>query len=249
MADKPISISNALMRSLVEGQKTQFREVAHFIHPDGDDCWSMHKEGASHLLIPTSDVPALGPDYAPYAVGDRLWVRESFNVFQFSQDGENVWPVPISKLKEYREAEDKSFRYGTPKVIYRESDRARNWFSEQPWRTPVVMGRWASRFTLTVTEVRVERLQNISEADAKCEGLSYQSKDGLFKYGVADWDGLPGNRNGGWLWEYWHPDPIKVYARLWNITNGVDSWDANPWVMAIKFHLHRCNIDKMESAR
>ena len=85
------------------------------------------------------------------------------------------------------------------------------------WRPSIHMPRWASRITLEVTSVRVERLQDISEADALAEGVT---EDGSL---VTD---LAGNDRGG---------AFAAFATLWEVINGADSWDDNPWVWAIEF--------------
>lgn len=98
------------------------------------------------------------------------------------------------------------------------------------------MPRWASRITLEIVAVRVERLNEISEPDAKAEGLKALSKDGtLVKYGIPDRDGLPGNDDYGWHWKEWERDPRQSFRRLWESLNGPGSWDANPWVWVIEF--------------
>jgi hypothetical protein len=88
------------------------------------------------------------------------------------------------------------------------------------WRPSLFMPRWASRLTLLVTDVRVERLQDISEADAIAEG----------------WPNEPGAA----LRDAY---PIGWYANLWNSLHGHDAWDANPWVVAVTFAAQRGNID------
>lgn len=88
-------------------------------------------------------------------------------------------------------------------------------------RSPIHMPRWASRLTLLVTDVRVQRLQEISRGDAMEEGCPFAN--------MAD-----------------GPNPRDWYRDIWNSIHGPDAWDANPWVAAISFTVHRCNIDTME---
>ena len=90
------------------------------------------------------------------------------------------------------------------------------------------MPRWASRLTLTVTDVRVQRLQDISEADAVAEGC-----DAVLALTIKRPNGAhPGN-------------PRECYCDLWNSLHGHGAWDANPWVVAVTFTVQRGNIDQL----
>ena len=105
----------------------------------------------------------------------------------------------------------------------------------QPWRPAIHMPRAASRITLEITGVRVERLQDISEVDALTEGaLSVRSPE----WDMAHWP--------DWRREFdvaisagkkppVGPSPRETFRRLWESINGPGSWDANPWVWAIEF--------------
>ena len=101
------------------------------------------------------------------------------------------------------------------------------------WKPSIFMRRHASRITLEVTGVRVERLQQISEADAIAEGLtkwegsepcpsSLNGVKSIPYYGIA-------------LADAWETDPRKTYKRLWETINGEESWKANPWVWVVEF--------------
>lgn len=90
------------------------------------------------------------------------------------------------------------------------------------------MPRWASRLTLEITGIRVERLQDISEADAIAEGIQY----GVQRF--EEGGGFP-----GWL-DYSKPNallacPIESYRTLWESINGPGSWEANSWVWVVEF--------------
>ncbi|MDE9549279.1 hypothetical protein [Xenorhabdus bovienii] len=89
---------------------------------------------------------------------------------------------------------------------------------------------------IMLDSVRADRLQNISAAGAKAEGLAEISKDGkLFKFGLPDMDGLPGGCDIGWQWSEWEKNPVMAYKKLWASIYGKDSWDNNPWVWVIEF--------------
>ncbi|MBU3035951.1 hypothetical protein [Tritonibacter mobilis] len=184
--------------------------------------------------------------YAPvsFRIGGRLWVREAWNAFDFSQDGDDAWPcAKIPTLEEIEEIRQEASRVSPPQIVYRESDRARQFFSDQKWRPSLHMPRWASRITLEVTDVRVQQLQEISEADAWAEGCKR---------------GDPNENGGYWPAEEKHPNVGWVGwddARMWfsDLWDGIyqspeKQWDANPWVVAVTFRPHLSNIDKMEKA-
>jgi hypothetical protein len=102
----------------------------------------------------------------------------------------------------------------------------------KPKITPCIhMPRTASRMTLIVTEVRVEQLQDISEADALAEGARCAP--------------------GGWLSHMdgqSAPSAKGSFALLWKSINGPETWLANPWVVAVSFDVHQCNIDQLAPA-
>jgi hypothetical protein len=125
----------------------------------------------------------------PYAPGDRLYVRESHCVI------------------DYR------CRYRADEERFEPKDFGLR------WRRSIHMPRWASRLTLTVTDVRVQRLQEISEADAVAEGYKQPPE------GVIGWP------------------PVGWFADLWNSLHGPGAWEANPWVAAYTFTVQRRNID------
>jgi hypothetical protein len=130
---------------------------------------------------------------------DRLWIRETF-------------AQPFRKIKSsfgcvYR-ADDDGYRLNPGSM-------------DGKWKPSIFMPRWASRITLEITEVRVERLQSISEEDAKAEGCEPLAIEGD---GIdLDSEGIPTFTNG--------------YRDLWDSINGKGSWDANPWVFAISFRV------------
>ena len=144
----------------------------------------------------------------PYAVGDRLWVRESWR-----------WNVDYHRTPVYRAdfpAEEKS---PVPDRFYR-------------WRSSLHLPRWASRLTLTVTAVKVERLQSINEADAKAEGVGPE-----FECDVATFV------RGGTVPPSTH---VLGFKHVWESLHGPAAWAANPWVAAVRFRPHLRNIDQMD---
>lgn len=139
------------------------------------------------------------------AIGDRLWVRENFAAF----DADWIFPGRPHDLKDGP----------WPKILYRASTKK---IPEGTLRPSIHMPRWASRITLEITDVRVERLQNITEDDARAEGVI---NGGCLSCGEPELCGCDA------------PDPsaIEGFAHLWRDIYGDDGWNSNPWVWVIAF--------------
>lgn len=210
MADRPILFSGPMVRALLAGTKTQTRRVFKGIEQTDSGDWHIFGNGGGAWGVKEEFVPRFAPDYAPYAIGDRLWVRETWNVADaYLQPEKRKMALAIMNYA------------ATP------------WAVPGRWRSPIHMPRWASRLTLTVTDVRVQRLQDISEADAKAEGCSANAP-------------IPGDPYPDWSQVY---GAIDAYEHLWNSINaGRAPWDSNPWVCAITFKTALGNIDAIREA-
>lgn len=191
MKERPILFQAAMVRAILDGRKTQTRRL---VKPQPRHVHDGVPYGAAD---PFGMGKGGTPIPCPYGQpGDQLWVRESHWWFKDEPDHETGYYPPTLTV------EDVQFRA--------DGDDGR-----KVWRPSIHMPRWASRITLEVTGVRVERLQDISEPDAQAEGCDACP--------FVDWqlkDGGP-YRNG--------------YARLWESINGVGSWASNPWVWVVDF--------------
>ncbi|MFP3979131.1 hypothetical protein [Marinobacter sp. KMM 10035] len=213
--DRPILFNTEMVQAILDGRKTQTRRLV----PE----WQLPSETSGpHDEFPESSWISVAQrdrrygfgvfgsteeecmanykhDYSsccPYGrSGDRLWVRETHG-FEIR----SVGGTPHEQI---------TYRASNPDAVHCYDCNG----MEQPmkWRPSIHMPRWASRITLEITGVRVERLQDISEADAKAEGGPTHGHSG------AEISGRRG------------------FQHLWGQINGVDSWDANPWVWVIKF--------------
>ena len=213
MKEKPILFSGPMVRAILDGRKTQTRRAIKYLPPLGwplDWCpkWLRDKVGFAKL--------AGHPErYCPYGQpGDRLWVRETHR-----WDGVD----PKIAVREKR----------TDTLTYRadwDGDRA---IDDCPWRPSRFMPRWASRITLEITDVRVERLQDITEDDAMAEGLERVALDGLMEMtplGMRPEIGWMNYSAGGGF-----NKAARSFATLWQSINGKDSWEQNPWVWVVSF--------------
>lgn len=209
MAERPILFSAPMVRAILAGTKTQTRRIVK-PQPVQDDHGFWSSDGKSHcgsVELWAEHVAAHCPYGQP---GDRLWVRES------------GWERPERTPKMMREGADTWPRFAYAADDWSDDDRAdfRRWgFKVRP---SIHMPRWASRILLEITAIRVERLNDISEADAREEGIT----DG----GCTEC----GNPEPCWCHNP-SPDPCDAYCHLWEQINGPDSWSANPWVWVVEF--------------
>lgn len=137
---------------------------------------------------------------------------------------------------------DLAARFGVDRKTIYWIRKGRTWAEkEQPprntppftlWKSPLFMPRWASRLTLEVTDVRVQRVQEISEEDAVAEGLP------PYEYGTCPYVPTSGEKTAA----------THRFRELWDSLNAKRGygWDENPWVVAVTFRPHHCNIDQME---
>jgi len=189
----PILFSGEMIRALLDGRKTQTRRIVEAKHvPFIENLSSRFFDGE------WDNRPL------PYGkAGDLLWARETF------------YPVY---------AQDPGYNNGQPieydyRATYKDGDRLGDYWAKKKWKPAIHMPRRASRLTLELTEIRVERLQDISEADALAEGV--------------------------FATQYTPTDTAKLaFGALWLRINGPDSVAQNPWVWVLSFKVHKMNVDQ-----
>lgn len=213
MADRPIIFSAPMIQALLAGRKTQTRRLT-------------KKQDWIASILKLHPRQRAG---VPCLPGDRLWVRENVRVEELpnGHDGvrypaDNAW-LPIENTTAAADRWSELFYYG--------GERGKGGLGRQA--PSIHMPRWASRLTLTVTDVRVERLNDISEEDAAAEGL-IRLRSG--RYGVHKGEQYAGLAQ--------HTARAR-FADLWASIHGPEAWAANPWVAAISFRVHRAKIDAL----
>lgn len=220
MADRPILFSGPMVRALLDGRKTQTRRV---INPqpydfvtDGKRYWNASGCVGGRICISDQHLASLHRR----AVGDRLYVREAWHA---ARSLDRVKPRDIPR--------DADIEHAATARSYAEIGlKGRQ-------RPGIHMPRWASRLTLTVTDVRVERLNDCSEVDAIAEGVAQYPCEGDGRGpGATYWTAQQGA-------DISRTTPVAAYAALWDSINGAGAWDANPWVIAISFTVEQRNID------
>ncbi|MBO9151891.1 hypothetical protein ACFOTA_06710 [Chitinophaga sp. GCM10012297] len=213
---RPILFSGAMVRAIFALLKTQTRRIAKGVQLKDDEYPSFYVNEKGELwMVPlwkSNNLPSGSKAIkCPFGPGDILWVKETF---QWVDAGEDSG------------------------YVYRATDPDWETTEEWRWKPSLFMPEKASRISLRVVSVRLERLQDISAEDAKAEGFACITKDGglTWKYGIPDDDGLPGNGRGiGWPWNEWEEDPRNAFRTIWEKINGPGNWEASPWVWKIEF--------------
>jgi len=225
MSIKPIIMQAESVRAILAGRKTQFREVVKpgKLWPDGVQVLGVSEIAPGYFQVRSyegeaweigGDAPAEGHSGivmgmpSPYRPGDILYIKETWAMHTASEgriyspgDG-HAWGSPIYKA---------TFRGGlNPKC---EGFTA--------WRSPLHMPRWAARLWLKVTDVRVERLQDITEAEASAEGVQPEGVD----------------IGGDCASPIIAPSHKLAYETVWNQINAKRGypWESNPWVFVYTF--------------
>lgn len=207
ITDRPILFNGPMVRAILEGRKTVTRRPvkATKAHADGFMMLDHGKGWRPYNAFGDFASDHEGMEYpiaCPYGkLGDRLWVRET------------------CFINDYREASVPEQERADCETHYR-ADGIPDFEGEEElirWRPSIHMPRWASRILLEVTDVRVERLQDITEEQALAEGIKKHSDGG---YHVEDG-------------KHFSDSPVESFACLWSSVGG--DWDANPWVWCVSF--------------
>lgn len=213
MRERPILFSAPMVRAILAGAKTQTRRV---VTPQ-PAAVSAPVGGAPGLIRSRASDPCLSTHESacPYgAPGDRLWVRETFSPYRGSSDPASIADAEYVVLRDGAHVLRRSGEAIPGLPTY--ADGA---FDPIRWRPSIHMPRWASRITLEITSVRVERLTAISEDDARAEGVD----------GVAPRCAVVGDCAASFR---------GAFAVLWDAINGERpgcAWAVDPWVWVIGF--------------
>lgn len=201
MSDKPIIFSAPMVNAILDKRKTQTRRV---IKPQPKG-WApeIFVDGVTWGWCINGDMDYSERIRCPYQVGMKLWVRETWL--------ENAFGRYLYKADWARGGPEEGFEH-----------------SGWGWKSPMFMPRKASRITLEVTGVRAERVQDITEEDAKAEGVGTAVRAQL--HGMSDMDAMPLDGIG------LKASYRNTFATLWDSINGEKyPWASNVWVWAITF--------------
>lgn len=254
MKARPILFSAPMILALLEGRKTQTRRIVKprgraslfDVEEDGSPMWTDR-----YILDPGNTEWRMRD--CPYGKpGDVLWARENFRAWERPTDATDG--ILFSADEAFVPIDNSAAAAERWLAVYHYDPKRRGPGSEIP---SIHMPRWASRLTLQITDVRVERLQDISEADAEAEGVEPPATERE----DHDWSICPecgGTGLHGALGAslgYMEVDCAdcdthkKRYQHLWTRINGPGSWDANPWTWALTFTVHQQNVDVFLAAQ
>lgn len=219
---KPILFSAPMVRALLDGRKTQTRRL---LKHDSDG--PMNEPSTTASVTYSKGEPAIAhfrgvkskeffAGYkCPYGKpGDVLWVRETWGINYFGR----LRPWHFKEGIEIK-MEDLVYK-STAGMGYAYGDNDAYFLLDKKWRPSIHMPKAACRLFLAVVDVRVERLQDISEEDAHLEGC----------------DRTMGHKLNMACGESAEEVPHKqIFRKLWQSINGLDSWDANPWLWVVTF--------------
>lgn len=217
--ERPILFSAPMVRALLDGRKTQTRRILK-PQPNMLNGGKPLNDGRGSYSIDG------GWKRYPISRGDRLWVRESGQLLREAYDHDPRCGEDVRRDAGFYHSADgeiiEARSYDPP---------LREWIDDctRINRPSIHMPRWASRLTLTVTDVRVQRLQDIKGRDIIAEGVRC---DGCYDTGHS------ACRDGGCFAQR------IAFENLWDGINGTGSWEQNPWVAAYTFTVERRNIDE-----
>ena len=188
MKERPIIFKAEMVKAILEGRKTQTRRIIPL--KNGGYICNAVKASLNPIREIDRDVLCVEGKYGQ--VGDRLWVRETWQLWDYVSNQHTIRPLVCNKINE--------------RICYKAECS-----HDLKWRPSIHMFRWASRITLEITDVRVERLQQINEEDAREEGYPVKpSPDTLTEAGMKlmkpiswylsrDWPNKQYNNNP-WVW-------------------------------------------------
>jgi hypothetical protein len=201
MTERPIIFSGPMVRAILAGKKTQTRRMVRLPRP--------------RPMLPgqVGTIRLYRPDECPYGQpGDRLWVREAHRfeaIVCHGCDDADGCDCGTTRV-----------RYAADAVAI---DRTYTDWEPPPGplrttaRSPIHMPRWASRLTLEVADVRIQRLHDLSEEDVRAEGIEHHPAALAMMSGMWTWRG--------------------AFSAAWDAIHGAGAWDANPWVWAVTFRV------------
>ena len=238
MKERPVLFNGEMVRAILDGRKTQTRRIL-VTRPTNHYDGFTFEAGKHHPHIVRGGMTLVSSEgiSCPFGlVGDRLWVRETWGVVSHDFD-ENERIIDWVPDRPARAIHEMPFGNGyySGHAIYA-ADGEFTWGDDDGhgekscWKPSIHMPRSACRLVLEITDVRVERLNSISEEDALAEGI--RRTENNFGNGPAYCDYMLANLNDV---AEWYNRPSDSFISLWQSIYGAESWQHSPWVWVIEF--------------
>ncbi|WP_444942744.1 hypothetical protein ACJJIK_10840 [Microbulbifer sp. ZKSA006] len=239
--EKPIIFNTEMVRAILDGRKTQTRRLMKpqpEPSPYGGHWWACDTVesmvNVEEQLNNEGGWAGFAGSVCPHGqTGDRLWVRETFH-------------IPGGYLDQYLIDEISQGITKREEQISYMADNPRLTPADGGWSPSIHMPRWASRITLEIAAIRIQRIQDISAEDAKAEGCysneeyaDLAGKENIWPCRVCE--GYQAHSAMGIHFGWEEVDcvicdtPIKRFRELWRSVYGEDNWNQNPWVWVIEF--------------
>lgn len=206
-----------MVKAILEGKKTQTRRVLKMPHHSDVDLYALQEHSKDYIY---SQCPYGKP-------GDLLWVRESTCQVMRDHAHDLLQGARNQSLTIYKtDFHPDWMEYAREKYGYK-------------WKPSILMPKYAARIWLRVEDVRVERLQDITEIDAKSEGIEFEFIE-LFqevRYRCYTSKNEHPHRYFPKHWVGAWREAKSSFKSLWESINGLKSWDQNPWVWVVSFQV------------
>lgn len=241
MKEKPIIFSADMVKTILDGKKTMTRHLVKFKDFTTDGITPLHIElvEGRYCLFNERNGWLIGYPKCPYGkIGDRLWVREAYTVTGWNHDDGSVYIKYLADGREqYFDNETDEMECAIDSLVNsvcKELDKRKvPMLNDEAYdcsldenkprnRSPMSMPRFASRILLEITEIRIERLQDISEQDCEKEGFRFLPATRICFQ--------PNNNNGSNNYK-------SIFGKYWDTLNTKKGyqWASNPWVWVIEF--------------
>ncbi len=227
MRMRPILMNSEMVRAILDGRKAQTRRPVKQTFDHDQHADAVFRDGAGFGWVGWWGP---GPHNAEKTA--RLYPGKEGFLCPFGQSGDGLWVREAWRIDGVGRKVAIEFGGGDPSLFENLSFFADCEFDPGlkpgPWIPSIHMPRWASRITLEITDVRVERLQDISETDAIAEGLELPDNGTFRDYSVRPED------NEGYNYKR---TAVESYQTLWDSAYGhkASQWSANPWVWVVGF--------------
>lgn len=205
--EKPILFKTPMVKAILQGEKTHTRREIKLPESEFPANWIAKFENGKACFYNSTNDREFSVK-CPWQIGQVLWIKETYNSYN-----ENVYGLRDKEV-----------------YLYKADGDDRN----SKWKSSLFMPKGACRLKLKVIDIRLQKLNEISEEDAISEGIVKFTKDNtVYKYGIEGWHWSAHTAKGKDL--FMQPSAYEAFKLLWASIKGQNSWKENPYVWVIEF--------------